>query len=431
MNHFPGHITSLFDTISKAAVDQNIHAFAFGNITRLGVTGNDRYLRDNEIQIVLSGNVNTPRLYEILSESITINKEIKHSKGQYSIVSDGLILQFNIKKSFDPSSIDDIKELSSFTIDAIFYNLRTSEIIDITGGISDLTSDSIIKSIHDTPWNIDIIFALSNRMGYFENANLHKDHTTEIKNISLRSFKEPLNSTFSEEIIELLVTPFPGNSFNFIIETFTDGQKWLTEHLLCLSSYFNIPINENINIDNILNPKVLELINIYNEFFLFNKIEPETSSERKNRIVTSLRLLFDSPEFNIPNPYIDKVSVMSAPESSATSSTVSAMGAKSGSVTLFGGPPGCEYGDCDPCIPEDCSTDSSEQCCCCHSYDIITQVNFQCHKQVIHSCDSTGTRPGPGLNQFAPGPVGDDDREACDAILGQGGYSPCSNLQGF
>ncbi len=421
----PEKTNSALTAIKNAAAAHHIRAFLFGDTIKFEQTGLSQFLSKNTIDVVLSGKVDVHDFYMTLSNEVTINQEVENSDYRYSVLSDNFILTFELQENFDPKDLASVRDVARFNIDAIFRDLETDEVIDPGNGLSSLRSEKpTIKSIIPSEaWTATDILGFALSRGSFEDAIVDESDLISLGKITLGGLREPIDISYKDLVLDILLTLVPGKALSFIGTTFPDGKEWVFGQLLDLMVSFNVPLSSDVTPSSILDDKKLELVNVYNQFFLHGREEYEIPADRKNRIITTLRLLYDSPSLDIRIPYIDRVSVLS----SSLFEESTAGGPGSQAISLFGDDDPCEYGQCPPCDPEDCSP----QCCCCHHIDILLEAQLRCHEQIVLSCNEDGSGPAPG-ETFPP--ACGVCLDACAAVLGliggigQGETVNCSTL---
>lgn len=395
----PKDIQHIISTVSNAAQRCGTSAYLSGDYAKLVITDRITPNPKNSIDFILinSSELSIPTFYSYISEKITINSEIKNSEEVYSVISYPYILNFFIRNSI-------CDENQRFSIDNIYYDISKEIVI---GNKSEIISDPIVLNyvgIENFGMDdvIDLVLKISN-LGKCEIRNLDS-----LKNIKLSDLKYGLGNSKLDIVVDILLTNNPGTAIKFIESTFKDGKQWMVENLLSSMAALEIPISEDIDLKDIFSDKKIELINIYNEFFLSKNSSYETPEERKLRLATTLKLLFDSPSLVVDIPYIDRISV-------AISKHL-----QDGKIQMFEIPGDCEYPPCPTCDPTQCG-ETGPSCCCCSSVDIVDQVQLECHHKVVISCDSTGTKPGPNDDPF---PAGCSRcLESCSGVLGVPGYT--------
>jgi len=393
MSNLPTKTQDILKAISRSARDGGYTAYLGGELVKTYFI--DQYVPcpSNVIDIIISYDIkfDTYRFYNDLIKTITINAELENTSEKYTIISGSYILHFQPKQQFDPLS----NTVGSFTIDQVVVNLHNQKIIDP----HDVTqsSDILIRHIADSKhWNLKDILGFATKVGSFEKSVIHDEQMLQLQKISLELIKPAIGESTNDLLSDMLLSHYPGKSLEFICNTFQSGRLWLFNRMLDLVSSLNVPISEEVSANSLFSAKKFELINVYNEFFLFDKKQSESGEEKKHRLLTTLRQLFDSPSLSIDIPYIDRVSVFIAENAEEDIENDSM------SVQLFEDP--CPYPPCPPCDPTTCGL-TGPPCCCCHSVDIISASQIQCHEQIILSCTEEGTGPGPDASgNYTPFP---------------------------
>jgi len=409
----------ILDAVLFSAGQCGAVVFVYGN-TGKRLAGLSVSPACESIKIVLSINkqFDANKFYRLLSSKITIHQEVEVTPETHCIISEPFVIYISSKNGFDPQNLSHVLEFTNFTRDAIFYNLTKKEIIDTTDkGISDFES-GIIRNINSPSlWTAEDVLGFAKVVGSIE-----KEYTVEnidyISKIKLSDLKEPISVTFNDLVIDILTADWPGNALGFIIDTFEDGKYWIFGKALNVASSIGVLVNEDSLPDKVLSKKKLQLVNVYSEFFLSEKTS-ESPDESQGRLLTILKVLFDSPDSSA-DYLIKYVTVL--PQSVAESLESGAnMYSGKGLVESFaiGGP--CDYGRCPDCDPNTCSP----RCCCCVTEDIVSQIRMRCHKKVVISCNEDGTSPGPGLDPFDPSCT--NCTAACNSAMGIGNQI-CGNI---
>lgn len=396
-------------------------SYIVGSFAKYLITQDELYLRQNKIieVIVCSNDFNINNFYNNLIKHITINKEIKNTEYRYTILSGFYIIDFHIKES-----IEEYLLKQEFTIDNVIYDILKDEPFDPSNSIQDLLEYKL-NSLSSN-WTISTIIGFAVNVGNNEKFTINKEDAEKLKDIKLNETKLSPFKNNLDLMKEVLLSNYPGNSIKFIF-SFSDGKEWFFNQLINLILDMNIQMSENISLENI--EKKLDTINIYNEFFLYDKTTGESTQERTHRITTNLKILTDTPNIQIEIPYIDHVaSIMSLFEEPSLEDDIEIKNQweDAASVSLFYdcGPTGCP-----PCDPTKCSP----KCCCCTATDIVSKINVSCHKQAILSCNASGDGPGPlPCNPAIPGSCFTDSfmMEACQlAKSGIGNPIACSQIE--
>ncbi len=418
MNEFSEQVKSILHAITIACKEQSVDCYLYGEWVWYLHTGEHNLTRARKLPFMLSvsHDFEIGKFYNSLIKNITINKELESSHNRYWVVSDNHELDFYIRPHLNLNNTNHIIDHVKFTVSSVFYDVVEKTIIDPNRGIDDLQADPpVVKSLRSN-WDSEEIANLASVIGTLDKYQIYPNDLEDLKKVDVAVLKEPLDKTFVDIFTDILSLNRPGNAFDFLISTFQNSNKWLAKHLIDLSIDKKISLNEDIDINNLITEKKTKLINVYNEFFLSNTDGPETDEDKHHRLVTTFRLLFESPSIALESSYVEKVMTLEASIAKASES-------RGPEVSLFAhveghdDPGPCDYGECPECVAEECDP----QCCCCHSVDIVSEINTRCHKQVILSCnqDGTGAGPDPDNNNepiiFEPGC--NACLEACDAVL--------------
>ena len=438
-------VAYIIESLAEAAKKSAAKAYLGGSIAR-HIYLDKKTRVPNKIDCVLDckDSFSVGSFYKHILKRITVNKEIENSENKYVFVSYPYVVDCTIYHGFDPETI------SPFTVDRLYLDAFSKSPF---AEIADLMARPPILCKYEpiTDKNITLVTDFAFKVGEYEEYTIEPGQLAILQSINLQDLREPIGYKLSDIIVDLLVTDWPGNALSFFVDVFNDGRQWLANKLVKTAISLNIPVAENTVIHSIVDSKKFELVNIYNEFFLSTKIETESVQERKNRLVTSLKLLLDSPALKVEMPYIDSVSVLLSAEKFDNISIMSANEVESNSditLSLFaaegaccmgdgscievdntdgicnflGGdfrgvgttcktqvcfpdvPGDCLYPPCEPCDPTECGTfaKGGQPCCCCSSVDIISQINLECHQAIMISCstnnDGNLIGPGPDIN---------------------------------
>lgn len=407
MTNFPTKLIPVIEAIQKASVKQNIKAYLFGSPVHYLITEKNAYSRDKNIEIALicSDIFNVSSFYETLVNFIEINREIENSSNRYYVLAKPYILDFKIYYNSNIEQIQSKKSTGLFYNDSIAYDISEEKIIDPKNTID----NNILKPKKDIEnFSPSEIFSLITALG--QGYEINKEHIIKLSTLRLKNITEPVEG-YEKIVLKMLLSQEPGTCLDFIKRTFPDSDVWLFRNVINSALSLNVALPEAIKPEEVFSNKRFELINAYSDFYLNHTGEVETEEERRERLSAVMRLLFDSPNIDVATPYIDNVSVLSA-EMENSAEEISDME----TVRLFAVPPGCEYGQCPPCDPVECLNQGKSPCCCCDSSNIISEVQFRCHKGVVLSCNEDATTPGPNEDPFpAECP---ECLDACETILG-------------
>ncbi len=307
MTNLTKNTSNVLASITYAANMCGVRAYAHGDIAKSLSDPNYRMSSEYQIDVVLShdGQFEIHNFYKHLSERITINREIASSSDLYHVVTYPYLLLFDIVENFDPQ----FNNISIFNVDSLFLELGQN--IEYTN----IYTKEPIYLEHLSPpdsWSLKDILGFAFQHGKFKDVILDDNQMVALQSVQMSQCEVPVGEPLSNFLIELLVSKWPGNAIKFILNTFSDGRKWLTKQFIDLVKHLEIPIDEDLDIDSFLSVKKLELLNVYSEFFIFDRKTPETSDDRQHRLLTFMKLLFDSPTLSIKTPYIDRVSVLTS-----------------------------------------------------------------------------------------------------------------------
>ena len=437
----------LLQVINEAAKKSGATAYLHGELA-LSYSSDRKPANNCLVQMVLSvgEDFDINDFYRRLSKSIVINKEVANTAEKYHVVSFPYVLEFSLRRDFDPRNND----IATFSSEQNFINLDTK---------AEIQSDHLIRCLVED-WDISHIVGFAHQIGTWQDRPIDPSQKIRLADIDLLNLSTPDGWDVAENVVELLTTAYPGNAFEFLV-SLKSGREWLAQRMLDISAKYEISLNEEVDLYNLITPKKIELLNIYSEFFRFKHADDPT--KRHHAILTYLKLMLDAPSLEVNAPYIDRVSVLTNPVTLYSAEALPevqlfANGAccqSDGSCvetteafcrllrgTFFAGdlcadvdctpdiPGDCQYPPCPECDPEACGSveNGGQPCCCCSSVDIVSASLLQCHKQIIISCNRDGTGPGPddlGIEQH----FGDCAvcEEVCAMIINSAGPQGCTN----
>lgn len=370
MRNIPEDFQKILTSVALAATTSNVEAFLLRDSAIYML--NEQYIIPSALEIALQGKYDFQAFYSSLSQSITVNREILHTDKRYVILVESVYL-------LDITGCESAAQLVSLEptqARQLLYNIRSRDFVQ-----PDAQRVARSGKLNRSSLDVESVVALAHLAGNDSEADL-----PEIEQQRLASVPAVAGFSLTDALGNLLLTRQPGTALRFMRDKFIDGKSWLFERLLELVGSVNVGVSEQSTPDAVLSDKKLDLINVYSEFYLHDRVTPETTELRTKRTNSALRLLFDAPSLGSEQPYIDSVSVLMAPTSQET-------------VKLMEIGDDCPYPPCD-CNPEKCG-ETGEPCCCCHSIDVVSAVKIHCHKRIELSCDSTGERPAPDEDPFA------------------------------
>ncbi len=310
MHNLPTRLQTLLDAVNHCSEQHDSTAFLHGSALLYRLTGNEELISNKEIGIVISHDVgfNVRKLYQSLTQSIVINREIENSDTRYHIVSDGFELKMDLVYQFDPTRLIQAKLFGRFNTDVLFYDLSRKELRHPPEVSSDV---SVLSNVNDpSEWVLEDILGFARKVGTLPEIVIDKNQEQRLKNISLAVVKESLDISWDEEIEEILLLRHSGSALRFLAETFVDGMPWIFKTLVDYMISLNVSINEDSTLETVFSEKKFSIVNSYNDYFLAEKKSFETADEIQHRLTTTLKLLFDSPNLIIPKPYINRIKTM-------------------------------------------------------------------------------------------------------------------------
>lgn len=359
--------------------------YLFGDYAKYIITNQTQFCKTNIVKLSLvSDNFDVSSFYKEIIQHIVVNEELENNKNKYSFVSENFI--------FDIDIVQDIHALikTNINTDFVFVNLNKFEVISLQDNFD---SNNVNLRIINELITLDDVFDLILHASMFDVPRIDIKTLDILKNKSITDFS--LGKTSYEDFVNsLLLTYKPGWAIKFITENINNGREWVFDQILNFVIKNNIPIQDDIKISEVFSKERLDLVDLYNVFFLSNRETPEFKKDQTNRIITTLRLLFNVPTLDLSLPYF---------KGNSTD--------KQEQFSLFEDQ-GCTYGPCLECNPENCNP----QCCCCHSIDIVSAATARCHKRTVISCNEDGSGWGLESDQnFEDCP---NCVTACETILG-------------
>lgn len=307
LNEFPDNIKHFLERIHHCAKKNGYKTFLYGNFALYKITGNKNFLKTQNIKVILSfnSNFNQQEFYQCLTEHINITKETEMSSSKYSFVS-SFNVEIDLVYNFDPTNLDQVKQFGRFNFDVNFYDLDTNIFISPPF----LSDTSTLKNIN-SDWVFEDILGFLIWAGKLPEIKINTEQYKKLRLLSLEALKESLDITWLEQIEDILLLRYSGSALRFAADTFADGKPWIFKVLIDYIISMSVSINDGSNIETVFNEKKYALINLYNDFFLEDKSKEETPEDIQHRLTMILRILFDSPNLDIPRPYINKIRVMS------------------------------------------------------------------------------------------------------------------------
>lgn len=304
MFELPDHISKISDSINECSKKNGLKLFIIEDLALYIFTGNTDFLSSNKLHYIISYDIkfDTNSLYKSLIKKIVINKEVENSKNRYHFVSSGFEIIIDILQNFDPNT--DIRG-KRFNFDMITYDIDSKEIkLPLH-----LNTSELLNIYDSSSWSFEDVLGFVMWSGKFPSVQINSKQLDKLKLMSLGTLKESLGTTWEEQIEKILLLRRSGCALKFIAFTFIDGTAWVFKVLIDYMISMGIGINDESNIDTVFNDKKYELVDLYNEFFLSTKTQ-ETTEEKTHRLTTTMKLLFDSPNLNIPRPYVSQVRSM-------------------------------------------------------------------------------------------------------------------------
>ncbi len=310
MHNLPIQLQILLDTVNHCSKQSDSTVYLYGDALLYQLTGNENLLLSKNINMIISHDVgfDVHELYQRLIGHIVITKEIENSSTRYHVASGGYELKMDLVYQFDPTRLIQAKQFGRFNIDTLFYNLSIKELRhppEISDDVSTLLNVNDPQS-----WGFEDVLGFARKVGTLSEIKVDKNQEQILKNISLAMVQESLNTSWDEEIEDILLSRHPGVALKFLTTTFADGMPWVFKTLVDYMISLNVPINEEATIESVFSEKKFNLVDLYNDYFLADKKSFETPDEVHHRLTTTLKLLFDSPNLTIPKPYVNRIRTM-------------------------------------------------------------------------------------------------------------------------
>lgn len=313
MLEFPTAHNKLIQAINHCTKQNNGHLYIHGNSVLFKLTSDSYFLKEQLLKLVVSyeKEFNTANLHQCLISHITVHKEIENSISRYQFIANKIEIIIDLVKDFDPTRLSQTKQFGVFNIESVFIDAETNE-LKTPLEVSSL-NPIVLKNLKPLKeWDLSDIAGFIKWSGTIPETMIDQDQLQYLRNISLSGLKEPLEISWNEIIEQILLLRRSGAALRFMTNTFIDGVAWTFKTLVDYVIGMNISISEETNIDTLLNDKKFQIIDLYNEFFLDDKVILESRDEVYHRLNLLLKVLFDSPNMNIPKPFINKIRAMSA-----------------------------------------------------------------------------------------------------------------------
>lgn len=395
LNNFPDNINRFLETIHYCAKKNGHKLFLYGDFALYKITGNSNFLKTQKnIKIILSfnSNFNQQEFYQCLTEHINITKETESSSTKYSFIS-SFNVEIDLIQNFDPINLNQAKQFGRFNFDVNFYNLDTNVFISPLF----LSDTSVLKNVN-SDWIFEDVLGFVLWAGNLPEIHIDNEQYKKLRLLSLGTLKESLDVTWLEQIENILLLRYSGAALRFIANTFADGKTWIFKVLVDYMIFMSVGVNDESDIDTVFNEKKYALIDLYNDFFLEDKTKEETSEDIQHRLTMILKILFDSPNLDIPRPYINKIRAMSGGILGRCCLGTSV----GGNISFFGCGNDIEEEDCLG-FPVNCTDNNL----CLREHDSFTHIPFinwdlisvdfreWCPGQVCPDVNNIHCQPGP------------------------------------
>lgn len=406
--------------VSKTITRFGWRAYLFGSIIPCIVGHNTKCITDTfTILLHHNNDFDVNKFYNALIKNFVINKQIENTQYRYAVMSNDFILDFY--PISDLASLKSYYERLDLTIETVYYDITRHTVVDPTGSGIEHLNKHILKTIH-TDWNIGTILKFAEMFGNYTDGQIDPIDHQRLSEIKLQNQNRSPYVSVQHSLKNTLLSQAPGRSIQFLLDYFPTDRSWLLSQLIDLTINMHIPMSEHIEINNVFSTKKLQLVDIYNGFFLSGKLQIETQNYKINRLTETMQLLFDAPLDNKNLPYIDHASSVKI---------ASFDNNETSSIQLFSEPFDCPPYGCPPCDPTTCSP----ACCCCATVDVVSVAKIYCHEQILLSCneDGSGVGPKPCDPDSGDGCFDSDCEhciEACElAIQGVSNIMKCKELE--
>ncbi len=309
MHKFPDDVVKIMQSVSHCAKQNGFETYLHGDLLLYHLTGDKEFLQPKTIDFVISysADFNTNKFYKSLIQHVVINREVENSDNKYCFISDGFEVKMDIVKQFDPTKLVQSKLFGSFNLDMLFYNPDTDSIEHPADVVDDF---GVLMNMKDpNSWVFEDVLGFAMWMGRLPNLKVDPQQLNKLLLMSLGTLKESMDITWQEQMENILLLRRSGSALRFIANTFADGATWTFKTLVDYMISAGIGINDESDIDTVFNEKKFDTIDLYNEFFL-DRTTPESADDIHHRLTTTMKLLFDSPNLDIPRPYVNRIKTM-------------------------------------------------------------------------------------------------------------------------
>jgi uncharacterized membrane protein YgcG len=353
MRSFPDLLQTLLDNIVNCSKEQDNIPYLYGD--SLWCESIDFLPKNVNIIVSHDESFDSKLFYQSLLRHVEISQEIEMSDTSYHVIAMGFNLKIDLVYQFDPTRLVEARRFGRFNIDTIFFDLIQGELRhppEISNDVSTLINNS------SEQWGFADILGFAEKVGSFPEITIDKEQRKKLENISLSVVEESWDTNWLEAIEDILLSRHPGSALYFMTRTFVDGMPWVFKMLADYVVSLDVPVNEDSTIETVFNKEKIDLVNLYNDYFLEKKNTFETFDEIHHRLTTTLKILFDSPNMVIPKPSTRRFRAMAAGELGRC-----CLGTKVGSTIVFVGcgenieeedclglPVFCEGGN--PCLKE-------------------------------------------------------------------------------
>jgi len=271
---------SRIDRQQKCSYSLGLDFYIFGEVIIQLLLRNKNYNYLNVVSGIYVGNLSFHDLNNVVNKFFENPKVISILDNVVTFFHNDGIDSFYFIPQFNPEKLNDVY---GFTIDQIYYNPKTDQIIDTSGrGMNDILSTPIqIKStVPAEKWNETTLSNFLNKIGFFYDAEISHDDLSDLKR---KDFEKPPN------IKNILRLNRPGYAFRAMIEICPQAKLWLFDMIIQFLSQWNMKLRDNMRPSQVFTEEKLKLLDLYSDYFNTSG----SPSEKRNRDRILAKLLVD------------------------------------------------------------------------------------------------------------------------------------------
>ena len=268
------------DRMQKCAFMLDMDFYVFSEVIYQLISQKDVYNPLNVISGILVGELNEASLIDAINKFLDNPRELSRMDRMITYATDNGVYSFYFIPNFDPSRINDEY---GFTIDQVFYKVKSNELIDTTGrGLKDFTSlPIIIKSTSSTDrWTEQTLLMFVYKIGILYDSEIDED---DFRALQEKDFKKPPNLHL------LLRLNRPGTSIKVLMSLCPQASIWLFDMVIRLVGQWGVKLKENIRPSQVFTDEKLKLLDLYSDYFNSSG----SPSEKRNRDRIIAKLLVD------------------------------------------------------------------------------------------------------------------------------------------